>query len=131
MNHVWVVEMWTGKRWEPTAGVSPYKASGTWECRQWSENNPEGRFRLTRYIPAGMVYVVRSYDGAGVSEILGVFSSAEAAKRAKRQHGNYQQYDARTVDAPDDASCDDEAWDARRIALDWSEAAVSEHEVED
>lgn len=76
------------------------------------------------------VHIVHSWDGAGVSEILGVYATREAAARAKRERSNYEQYDAHTVDDHDPDSCDSAAWMARCLALDWHRAGISEHEVE-
>lgn len=45
---VWVVEMHTGRRWEPTVGVRLTREDGRAELRAWRSRNV-GRFRLSAY----------------------------------------------------------------------------------
>jgi hypothetical protein len=47
-NRLYVVEMHTGRRWEPTVGVSLTREAGRTELARWRTDNV-GRFRLTRY----------------------------------------------------------------------------------
>lgn len=46
---LWVVEMHTGRRWEPTVGVSLTREDGRRELMAWRSDNPTDKFRLTRY----------------------------------------------------------------------------------
>lgn len=79
------------------------------------------------------VYIAIHHDERDA--ILGVFSTREVAERAKKRRGNYQQYDARTVDIEDDPDTfgnkyDSAVWAARSDAIEWSEAVIHEYAVE-
>lgn len=58
MNKLWVVEMWTGRRWEPTVGVALRKKAsfstlvpeGEDVLRDWRKRNPDTKFRLRAYV---------------------------------------------------------------------------------
>lgn len=50
MNHIWVIEMWTGKRWDPTVGVALRRKDAAKECQVWKERVPDDRFRVKKYM---------------------------------------------------------------------------------
>jgi hypothetical protein len=56
---VWIVEMWTGGRWETTVGAALSRAEARLERQQWCQDNPGSRFRVRLYVPAE-----REKDGA-------------------------------------------------------------------
>lgn len=49
---VWVVEMWNDERerWEPTVGTGLIKSEAYRERRQWRANNPNDKYRVSRYV---------------------------------------------------------------------------------
>ena len=50
MNHIWVIEVWTGKCWEPTVGVALWRKTAVNERKVWESKNPDDRFRVVKYI---------------------------------------------------------------------------------
>jgi len=52
-EHIWVVEMLLDGRWRATDGASGSRTAGRKDLNSWVEANPDIRFRLRRYVPAG------------------------------------------------------------------------------
>ena len=55
MNKIWVVEMLNDEtfKWEATIGVGLTKLDAkNDELQQWQKNNPNDKFRVTKYIAA-------------------------------------------------------------------------------
>lgn len=50
-QHIWVVE-WTGGAgwWEPTVGVHFVRDEGRRDLADWRKENPDDKFRLTKYV---------------------------------------------------------------------------------
>ena len=48
--HIWIVEMWTGKKWEPTIGCRLTREDGRMELHRWKQKCPNDKFRLQKYI---------------------------------------------------------------------------------
>ena len=51
--NVWIVEIWTGKRWEPTVGTSLDRKHARDELREWREVYPLDKLRLRKYVREG------------------------------------------------------------------------------
>lgn len=50
--HVWIVEMWTGKRWDATVGCRLTTEDGKIELCIWKQKCLDDKFRLRKYIRA-------------------------------------------------------------------------------
>jgi hypothetical protein len=52
-NHVWVIEMRIDDIWYPTIGCQLTRAEGKTERSNWARQDPEDKFRLTKYVVEG------------------------------------------------------------------------------
>lgn len=52
MNYVWVVEMLENGKWESCAGIGLNKSDAKIELDDFKQQNPDDKFRLTKYVPA-------------------------------------------------------------------------------
>ena len=59
MQHVWVVEMWMGDRWEPCSSCRLTKHDGAMARRVWESNMPDDRFRIVKYVRSNVSAVDR------------------------------------------------------------------------
>lgn len=50
VNHLWVIEMWTGTRWEPTYGVEFRHKDAVKKRQEWELQNPDAQYRVKKYI---------------------------------------------------------------------------------
>ena len=67
MNQIWVVEMWTGKRWEPTVGVALWRKTAMNERKVWMSKNPSDRFRVVKYTCSSNAGAVPRRGNEGVT----------------------------------------------------------------
>ena len=49
MTYIWVVEMFTGTRWEACSYVAQTKAAAIRAARDYRDRNPDDRFRVALY----------------------------------------------------------------------------------
>ena len=49
MNHIWIIEMLDGEKWEPTTGCGLTKKEGTEKMVGWKHSNPHDKFRVWKY----------------------------------------------------------------------------------
>lgn len=49
---IWVVEQFGGRKWWPCEDAKLLKKDALWKQKVWEAPDPEGKYRVTKYIPA-------------------------------------------------------------------------------